>query len=67
MFIVKKEWDHSMCVTYMLEIRNRNVEQILQLLRNAQEFDDVFCLSAEVPVNSQRIRGIDVGHLEVVF
>lgn len=51
----------------MFEIRDGYVEDVLQLLRDAEVFDDVFGLLTEVAVDGERLFSVDVGHFEVVF
>lgn len=53
--------------TDMLQIRYRNIEKILQLLRHAQKLHNTFRLLAKMAVQGQGLGGINVRHLEIVF
>lgn len=51
----------------MLEIWNRDIQKVLELLRYAEEFDDFLCLCAEVSIDGECLLGVDVGHFEIMF
>jgi hypothetical protein len=53
--------------TDVFKVRNRDIEQILQLPGYAEELYDQFGLFAEMPVNSERFLGVNVRHLKVVL
>lgn len=53
--------------TYVLQVRNGNVKQILEFLRDTEEFNNTFRLLTKMSIEIQCLFGVHVGHLEVVF
>lgn len=51
----------------MSEIRNRNVQKVLQFLRHTEIFDDLFCFITEMPIYGQSVRCVYLRHLEIVL
>ena len=51
----------------MFKVWNRDIEQVFQLFRDAQELDNFLCLFAEPSIEPERLGGIHFGHFEIVF
>lgn len=51
----------------MLEVRYRDIEEILKLLRDAQILDHPFGLFTESSIQGKGVSGVNVRHLEIVF
>lgn len=51
----------------MLQVGNRNIQQVLQLSSDRQIIDHALGLTAEMTIKSQSTRGVHVGHLKVMF
>lgn len=51
----------------MLQVWNRNIQQVLKLPSNRQIIDHAFGLTTEMTIEGQSTRGVHVRHLEVMF
>ena len=51
----------------MSQVGYRDIQQVLQFLRNAKILHDLFRLIAEMSVDAQSFFCVDLGHLKIVL